>query len=322
MNILKNRKFMITAALLALSLAAYYWKQNAGSKIEYIDTQLKRESIEKNVLATGVVQPKNRLEIKSPIAGRVEKILVDEGVKVYKGQTVAWISSTERAALLDAARANGSEDLKKWEDYYNPTPVLAPISGMIIHRKLQQGQTFSSNEGILVMSDKLIVQAQIDETDIAQIKKEQPVVIILDAYPNNKINAVVEKIAYDAKTVNNVTTYTVDLNPDSLPELMRSGMTANVTFNIETKQNALVIPAEAVKRKPTGEYYTLVKSKENKATEVEIKIGINDGKKMEVVSGLNDIDTIMVPQINLDGLKGKTTNPFSPMGGGRSNRGR
>jgi macrolide-specific efflux system membrane fusion protein len=322
MILLKNHKFLFIGIILALGLSFYfYWKQNPNNKTEYKESQLKRENIEKNILATGVVQPKNRLEIKSPIAGRVEKILVEEGTLVRKGQTVIWISSTERAALLDAARAVGSEDLKKWEDYYHPTPILAPIKGMIIQKKLQQGQTFSSTEGILVMSDMLIVQAQVDETDIAEIKKDQPVTIILDAYPNNKIKAHVEKIAYDAKTVNNVTTYTVELTPEVLPEFMRSGMTASVTFNIETRANVLVIPAEAVKKRTTGEYYTLIKSEANKPVEATIQIGLNDGKKMEVLSGLNETDVIMVPQINFDGLKGKNTNPFSPMGGSR-NRGR
>lgn len=322
MTLLKNHKFLFVGITLLIGLSFYfYWKQNPNNKIEYKESQLKRETIEKNVLATGVVQPKNRLEIKSPIAGRVEKILVEEGTQVRKGQTVIWISSTERAALLDAARAVGSEDLKKWEDYYHPTPILAPINGMIIQKKLQQGQTFSSSEGILVMSDMLIVQAQVDETDIAEIKKDQAVTIILDAYPNNKIKAHVEKIAYDAKTVNNVTTYTVDLTPEVLPEFMRSGMTASVSFNIETRTNALVIPAEAVKKRASGDYYTLVKSEANKPVETSIQIGLNDGKKMEVLSGVNETDIIMVPQINFDGLKGKSTNPFSPMGGSR-NRGR
>jgi macrolide-specific efflux system membrane fusion protein len=316
--ILKNRIFIVLGLIIIAGLSTYYWKQNTNSKIIYKETQPRRETIEKTIMATGVVQPQNRLEIKSPIAGRVEKILVEEGEVVHKGQTVIWVSSTERAALLDAARANGAEDLKKWEDYYRPTPILAPISGMIIQKKLQQGQTFSSTDGILVMSDKLIVQAQVDETDIAEIKKEQQVVIILDAYPTNQVKAQVEKIAYDAKTVNNVTTYTVDLKPKILPEFMRSGMTANVIFNIETKINALVIPAEAVKKKPSGEYYTLIKSPENKPIEVLLQIGLNDGKKMEVVAGLNESDIIMVPQINFDSLKGKNGNPFSPMGNNKN----
>jgi macrolide-specific efflux system membrane fusion protein len=51
--------------------------------------------------------PQNRLEIKPPIAGRAEEVLVNEGELVKAGQIIAWMSSTDRAALLDAARAQG-----------------------------------------------------------------------------------------------------------------------------------------------------------------------------------------------------------------------
>ena len=39
------------------------------------------------------------------------------------------MSSTERAALLDAARAKGPEELKRWEEFYQAAPILAPIRG-------------------------------------------------------------------------------------------------------------------------------------------------------------------------------------------------
>jgi len=54
--------------------------------------------------------PENRIEIKPPIQGRIDQLLVDEGDTVKTGQTLAWMSSSDRAAVLDAARARGAED--------------------------------------------------------------------------------------------------------------------------------------------------------------------------------------------------------------------
>ena len=68
------------------------------------------------------------MEIKPPIAGRIEKLLVDEGDDVTSGQILGWMSSTDRAAILDAARAQGPEESKRWEDAYKPTPIVAPLS--------------------------------------------------------------------------------------------------------------------------------------------------------------------------------------------------
>jgi multidrug efflux pump subunit AcrA (membrane-fusion protein) len=51
------------------------------------------EILDISILATGVVQPQNRLEIKPPIAGRIERVLVEEGETVKRGQILAWMSS-------------------------------------------------------------------------------------------------------------------------------------------------------------------------------------------------------------------------------------
>src|SRR4051812_46219417 len=198
-----------------------------SSKLSYRPAQIRKGEMKITILSTGVVQPENRVDIKPPIAGRVEKVLVNEGDVVKKGQVIAWMSSTERAALLDAASARGEDELKQWEEMYKPTPILAPIPGTIIARNVESGQTFTVSDAILSMSDRLTVKAQVDETDIAEIKLKQTASIVLDAYPRAQIEAVVDQIAYDAKTVNNVTTYVVDVLPTTTPKYMRSGMTAN-----------------------------------------------------------------------------------------------
>ena len=62
------------------------------------------------VVTTGIVEPRNRLEIKPSISGRIEEILVNEGELIKKGDVLARMSSTERATLIDAARSQGEED--------------------------------------------------------------------------------------------------------------------------------------------------------------------------------------------------------------------
>jgi len=249
----------------------------------------------------------------------VETVLTDEGQVVKKGQILAWMSSTERAALLDAARAKGPEELQHWEELYRATPILAPINGSIILRNVEAGQTFTGQDSVFVMSDRLTINAQVDETDIAQIKPKQKAEIVLDAYPGQAMAAQVNKIAYDAKTVNNVTTYIVDVLPERTPAFLRSGMTANVTFYVAEKHDVIVLPSEAIKTED-GAFYVLVKSPQpgGKSEKRRIETGINDGKRTEIVAGVTEADTVLIAQ-----LKGKTgqsagqSNPFSPMGSRR-----
>ena len=113
--------------LIIAVLGAGYWiwqtyKSGEDNKIVTGTITPGRGNIEVLITTTGTVQPQNRLEMKPPISGRIEEILVREGSNVKKGEVVAWMSSTERAALIDAARSKGGETLQYWEDAYKPTP--------------------------------------------------------------------------------------------------------------------------------------------------------------------------------------------------------
>jgi macrolide-specific efflux system membrane fusion protein len=313
-----KKKLLIALVLLVLlgAGATAYFKKKGGGELEYREIAVERGTIEVNVLATGVVQPENRLEVKPAIAGRAEQVLVKEGDLVKKGQTLVIMSSTERAVMLDSARAHGAAALKTWEELYKPAPILAPVSGTIILKNIEAGQTFATTDSILVMSDRLTVQAQVDETDIGSVRVKQPAFIYLDAYPTQKIEGVVDKVAFEAKTVNNVTTYIATILPAKVPDFMRSGMTANVTFNVLAKENVIVIPADAIKTRANQKFVTIVTGDKGQTAERQISTGITDGKRVEVVDGLADTDKLQVPR--LSSLM-KNKNGANPFGGPMNN---
>ncbi|MEE8638258.1 MAG: efflux RND transporter periplasmic adaptor subunit, partial [Candidatus Margulisiibacteriota bacterium] len=233
-------KFKILAGMLGLVLLL---SSCAGKKEEQLKTvRVEVGSIKAEIPSTGIVEPRNRLEIKPPIAGRIDRVQVKEGQSVKKGQILAWMSSSDRAALLDAARAKGEAEVKRWEDVYKPTPIMAPLNGFIIQRAVEPGQTVSMNDPILVMADYLIVKAQVDETDIGNIRLGQPVNVELDAYPGKTIAGKVEHIAFESKIVSNVTIYEVDVLPGRVPAFFRAGMSTTVNFVLQEKNNILILP--------------------------------------------------------------------------------
>lgn len=317
-----SKKKISFAVLVLIVLAIklyYYWKNGNSEGISLRPISVKKGNLEVTILATGTVQPENRLEIKAPVAGRMESVLVEEGQKLRKGQIIAWMSSSERAALLDAARSKGEEEYKRWANLYLPTPIMAPISGSLILRNVEPGQTFTNADAIFTMSDRLTVKAQVDETDISQIKLKEKTQIILDAYPSQKITATVDKIAFDARTISSVTTYIVDVLPDQAPDFMRSGMTANVTFFIESQKDILLVPNDAIKVQE-GRTVVNFRDPDGKSQVKEIKVGISDGKNTAVIEGLKEGDIIFISEVNLGGENKKIKNPFSPMGGGHAPR--
>ncbi|MBO9666629.1 MAG: efflux RND transporter periplasmic adaptor subunit [Bdellovibrio sp.] len=312
----KKMKLIVgTAVVLVAATGGYlYWKNEKKNEVVYKEHVLKRGDLEVTILATGTVQPENRLEIKAPVAGRMEQVLVKEGQKVNKGQIIAVMSSTERAAMLDAARAKGDEEYKRWSELYLPTPIMAPISGTIILRSVEAGQTFTTTDAILTMSDRLTVKAQVDETDISQIKLNEVAEIVLDAYPGEKISATADQIAFDSKTVNSVTTYIVDVLPKGkAPSYMRSGMTANVTFFVQNKKDVLLVANEALKVQ-NGATILQIRGANGHVVPRDVKVGISDGKFTEILDGADEGEVAVVPQVKMTSEK-RGTNPFSPMGG-------
>ncbi len=255
-------------------------------------------SIKAEIPTTGVVEPRNRLEIKPPISGRIEEVLIREGQWVKKGQILGWMSSNERAALLDAARAKGKAELAKWQDVYKPTPVVAPLNGFIIQRAIEPGQMVTATDALLVMADYLIVNAQVDETDIGLIKIKQPVVIELDAYMGKEVPGKVGQIAYESQVVNNVNIYEVKVVPDYVPDYFRSGMSATVNFIQDQKSNALLLPINAV-IKQKGKTYVLLQDEADKIRSEQITIGLENTVNLEVVAGLSEGQEVVLPNADL-----------------------
>lgn len=311
-----KKKIIVLVGLVIIGMGAGYFFSQGKDEVSYSYTphEVRQGTLSMSIDATGTVTPKNRLEIKSPIAGRIEEIMVTEGEEVKKGTVLAWTSSTERAALLDAVRTKGKEEMKRWEDLYRPTPVVAPIDGTLILKGVETGQSFASTDPLFTMADYLIVKANVDETDIAQVTNDQRAIIVLDAYPNDKIKGTVTHVAFDSTTNNNVTSYSVDILPDEVPSFMRSGMTANITIIVKSEENLIIVPQGAIIEEK-GESVVLVKEGSSYIPKIVVT-GSSNGRQVAITEGLSVGETIYIRSLALKG-KQQGSNPFMPSRGRR-----
>jgi macrolide-specific efflux system membrane fusion protein len=313
----KSKKALIYIGIIAVLVVAggIMLRSRGGSPGESVkEVSPVMGTIQMTITATGTVQPQNRLEIKPPINGRIDRILVKEGEAVKAGEVLALMSSTERAALLDAAQAQGPEAVRYWEDVYKATPLLSPIDGDVIVSKDEPGQTVTSSDVVVVLSDHLIVQAQVDETDIGKVVLGQEATLSLDAYPQIKIRGKVDHIYYESLTVNNVTIYQVDIVPEKVPPVFRSGMSATVTILEKAKENVLTLPSAAIRRGKEGVYVLLRQGKGTRPVERKVETGISDEKNTEIVSGLGTGDTVLMTVQKYRSAGGRAAvNPLSPI---------
>jgi macrolide-specific efflux system membrane fusion protein len=181
----------------------------------------------------------------------------------------------------------------------------------------------STSDSLMVMSDHLIVRAQVDETDLARVKMGQKAALTLDAYPEAPIPASVRRVAYQSKMVNNVTTYEVEVWPDKVPDFLRSGMTANVLFQVAKKEGVLLVPSGAVQERKDRTMVLLAADPKDEPTPQAVQVGITDGKFTEILEGLKEGDRIAIRSFNAGQgtAASEGTNPFMPQRPRRSSGG-
>jgi macrolide-specific efflux system membrane fusion protein len=278
-------KYFAVLALLLVFAGGVGWMvyQAELDRPMYDYLQVDRGPMRVTLRESAFVEPEHRLNVTPPIPGRIDSVNVQNGVAVKQGQVLAWISSTDRAVLMDAARAAGGKEISFWQDIYKPAPLIAPLDGYIISTGVVPGQVVVAAQTAFTMSDHLIVQAYVDETDLNHCFLGQKVDITFDSYPDGHLTGKVHEIAYDSTTVNNVTTYLVNIYLDSTPAYVRSGISANVFLLIADKKDVLRIPTDAIT--PDGKVL-VVTAKDQPPVEQEITTGLSDGDSTEVLSGL------------------------------------
>ena len=284
---------VVAAIVLAAGFFFFRSSFDGKSKVTYKEYRPEIGAIRQMVSTTATIKPQNRLEIKSPVGGRIDKILVKEGDFVKKGQVLALVSSTERAALLDAATQKGQSEIDYWNKVYNQTALISPIDGQVIVSNLNPGQTITTSDAVLVLSDRLIVQADVDETDIGNVKVGQKARISLDAYPDIRVDGVVDHIYYESTLVNNVNIYHVDILPVEVPEVFRSGMSANIDIVVNEKENVLTLPLAAV-RSQNGRSFVLMRAAApDSVRRMPVRLGLQDENNVEIESGLSASDVVV-----------------------------
>lgn len=309
-----KKVLLISIPFLVLGAALIVWKNRTPETV-WKEIPVESAPFRVNVSASGTVQPENKIQVNAPISGRMDKLLVEEGASVRRGQTLAWMSSTDRAALLDSAQSQGDAAIKEWAEVYKPTPLLAPTSGQVISRKVVVGQTVTSQTVLFELSDRLIVMADVDETDLGKLRKGQEAEVRVDSFPGISVKGEVARIAHQSTLKNSINTYEVLVRVKNMPKEYRAGLTATVQFLYADKPSALQLPAWTSEGRENVTEKLQVKGKDGKPEERTVKFGLANGENVEVLEGLVAGETVLVKEQAVLNEAGKT--PFNVMGGGR-----
>ncbi len=216
------------------------------AEIAVVDTkrtlERNRELIEKKVIAQATLDTA-QTNYDTAIAQR----------EVAKAQLESARSQVESSrAQVEQARAG----LKVADTNLKYTTIRSPVNGIVISRNVDVGQTVAASlqAPTLFMIAKDLTRMQVDtnvsEADIGRVAKDQDATFTVDAYPERTFRGKVSEIRNAPITIQNVVTYDVVIQVDNSDLRLKPGMTANVSVQIEHKENILKIPNSALRFRP------------------------------------------------------------------------
>ncbi|MDD5206630.1 MAG: efflux RND transporter periplasmic adaptor subunit [Desulfobacterales bacterium] len=137
--------------------------------------------------------------------------------------------------------------------------IKSPVKGIIIDRRVNIGQTVVASLNapslFLIAKDlkRIQVWVAVNEADIGKIHPGQAVTFTVDAFPGETFTGEVGKIRLNASMTQNVVTYTVEIVTDNSNGRLLPYLTANVRFELDRRNNVLLVPNAALRWRPSAE---------------------------------------------------------------------
>lgn len=192
--------------------------------------------------------------------------------------------------------------LKTLEEKLARTTIQAPQSGVIILCDVEEGEVIvganSMAQGTIIMEvadlSRLLVKADINEVDVVRLSAGAPVEITFDSVPGIMATGAVRAVSPAAKVdaTKAVRVFPVEITCDAVDPRVRPGITANVTFPLNSVTQAPAAIVSAVFSDGTNKVAYL--KVEDGFEQVAVAPGINDAQYVEIKEGLAAGDEIAV----------------------------
>ncbi len=267
------------------------WKAYQRSQVQEVEVEEQIPPVEIRVVETspltetlnltGDVRGVEEIDVYPKASGKLVQIKVREGEKVEGDQILAVVD-------------RDVEGVK-----YEPLDVTSPVGGIVGTIYLDQGARVTSPDPSPSMGTPLFRVVNMDsvkvlvnpiEKDFPKIKLNQKARVSVDAYPDETFSG---KVTLIAPTINSMTrTASAEVTLPNRDHRLKPGMFAQVKIVMRETEDALLIPAYAViEQGQSSKIFTLI---DGKAKAKSIRLGIDCGETVEVISGLEVGDSLIV----------------------------
>jgi len=178
--------------------------------------------------------------------------------------------------------------------------LTAPFDGTVLSVFVSAGEWASPGMPAVVLADTdhLILDVTVDEIDVAELAVGQTARLSFEALPKQEVIGAVVLIAPGSTNVGGAVGYHVEIHfvPGDLP--VRIGMTTNVDIVTRETNDALLVPNRAIEAdRSAGRYYVTRLDASGGTERVEVSIGLRGDNHTQIVSGLSEGDTLVLPSV-------------------------
>ncbi len=244
--------------------------------------------------------------------GVMSKSLVEDSEKNYQLALNKQVSAQRNLAVsraeiakAEAQVAQAKAALENAEEDLRNSTIVSPIDGLVLSRDVNVGDAVSSilvlgSQATLIMTmgdiSEVYVQGKVDEADIGKVYLNQPARIVVESFKDKKFTGKVTKISPMGKEKDNVTTFEVRVSISNPTLELKANMSANAEILLEEKKNVLMVPeASLIYDKDRSASVELPEPKaENGRKKVSVKLGISNGVKTEIISGLTEKQQVVL----------------------------
>lgn len=269
---------------------------------------------------TANVEADNINNIAPQMSNRIESITVDVGDRVSKGQVLVKLdpanADQQRINLeltetqynralellnigagtqsaVDQLKAQLDAQRAQYQNTMTNTVLVSPINGVVTARNYDPGD-MSGAQPILVVGQttpnvKVIIN--VNENDVAAVKKGMNVDINFDSYPNETFKGTISRIA-PAVDVNS-RTFPAEVLVSNPGGKIIPGMFARVNIKLGTRENVVLPDRAVVKQSGSSKKFVYTYSN-GKVKFVPVEIGQRIDDSFELLSGVNNGDTVVI----------------------------
>ncbi len=272
---------------------------------------------------TATLEPERKVDVVAKIAGEVAAILVEEGVRVSRGDLLCRLDDSEERIALEEAEINEKKERRELSRFkkmheenlisdkeysdaeykyevarnnydaarlkYGYTKIRAPFEGVVTKRFVDVGSNVTVGMKLFELADidPLLVYMYLPENEIAGIKPGQKIYINPDSDPGRTLTGKIARISPEVDDKTGTVKVTAEVSGEAMP-----GSFVRIKIVTATHPRSLAVPRKGLVS-DTGEFFVFV-AQADTVRKTPVEVGFQDEAFAEILEGLEPGDSVVV----------------------------